>query len=48
MAIVKLDTKQITDWTSFHLLCKEVFGFPSFYGNEYECLDRLFELFDRR
>lgn len=32
MATVLLDTKQITDWTSFHSLCKEVFGFPAFYG----------------
>ena len=29
---VSLDTKQISDWNSFHLLCKEAFGFPDFYG----------------
>ncbi len=23
---------QIKDWKSFHLLCKEKFGFPDFYG----------------
>ena len=32
MANVRLDTKRITDWKSFHLLCKEEFGFPDFYG----------------
>lgn len=32
MAFVQLDTKQITDWASFHLVCKEAFGFPDFYG----------------
>ena len=32
MATVRLDTKLITDWASFHLVCKEVFGFPDFYG----------------
>ena len=32
MATTSLNTKQITDWTSFHLVCKETFGFPDFYG----------------
>ena len=32
MAEVNLNTKQIKDWTSFYLLCKEKFGFPDFYG----------------
>jgi hypothetical protein len=32
MANVRIDTKQITDWESFHQLCKEQFGFPDFYG----------------
>ncbi len=32
MANVRLDTKQINDWKSFHQLCKEEFGFPDFYG----------------
>ena len=32
MANVRLDTKRITDWESFHQLCKEQFGFPDFYG----------------
>ncbi len=32
MATVKLDTKQITDWASFHSLFKEALGFPDFYG----------------
>ena len=32
MAVVRLYTNQITDWASFHLVCKEAFGFPDFYG----------------
>ena len=32
MASVQLDTKLITDWASFHFVCKEAFGFPEFYG----------------
>lgn len=32
MATVRLNTNQITDWASFHLVCKEAFGFPEFYG----------------
>ena len=32
MATVRLPTKRITDWRSFHEVCQEVFGFPDFYG----------------
>jgi RNAse (barnase) inhibitor barstar len=32
MAIVRIDGTKITDWASFHIVCKEAFGFPSFYG----------------
>ena len=32
MATVRLDTTRITDWNSFHEVCREVFGFPTFYG----------------
>lgn len=32
MAIVRLNTEQITDWASFHRVCQEAFGFPDFYG----------------
>lgn len=32
MAVVRLNTNTITDWASFHLACKEAFGFPDFYG----------------
>ena len=32
MATARLDTKLITDWSTFHLVCKETFGFPEFYG----------------
>jgi hypothetical protein len=31
-ATVTLDTRTITDWSSFHGECASVFGFPSFYG----------------
>ena len=33
MTTVRLNTEQITDWASFHLVWKEAFGFPDFYGN---------------
>ena len=32
MPIVQIDGWKINDWTSFHSTCREVFGFPSFYG----------------
>lgn len=32
MATARLNTESITDWQSFHELCREVFGFPDFYG----------------
>lgn len=32
MANIRLNTEQITDWASFHQVCKEAFGFPDFYG----------------
>lgn len=32
MATIRLNTEQITDWASFHFVCKEAFGFPDFYG----------------
>ena len=30
--IVKLDTRRITDWATFHIVFAELFGFPNFYG----------------
>jgi hypothetical protein len=30
--IVRLDTRRITDWESFHDVFAEAFGFPAFYG----------------
>jgi RNAse (barnase) inhibitor barstar len=41
MAFVKINTKQITDWASFHQVCKEAFGFPDFYGNNMNAWIRL-------
>ena len=32
MTIVRLPTAAITDWDSFHQVCQETFGFPTFYG----------------
>ncbi len=32
MVVVQLNTKLIIDKASFHLVCKEAFGFPSFHG----------------
>jgi hypothetical protein len=30
--IVKLDTRRIADWPTFHDIFSELFGFPDFYG----------------
>ena len=47
MAFVRLNTQQINDWASFHLVCKEDFGFPDFYGKNMnawiDCLSYLTE-----
>jgi len=32
MKTVRIDTRRIKDWDTFHDLFAEVFGFPSFYG----------------
>jgi RNAse (barnase) inhibitor barstar len=32
MTLVKLDTRRITDWDSFHDVFAEALGFPGFYG----------------
>jgi barstar (barnase inhibitor) len=32
MRLVKLDTRLITDWDTFHDAFAETFGFPTFYG----------------
>ena len=46
MVLVKLDTRRIRDWDSFHAVFAEVFGFPDFYGRNMDawidcmtCLD---------
>lgn len=32
MKLIKLDTRRICDWDTFHDVFAEVFGFPDFYG----------------
>jgi hypothetical protein len=32
MTLVKLDTRRIRDWDTFHGVFAEAFGFPDFYG----------------
>lgn len=32
MQLVTLDTRRIADWTTFHDVFAEIFGFPAFYG----------------
>jgi RNAse (barnase) inhibitor barstar len=32
MELVKLDTRRITDWPTFHEVFAEIFGFPDYYG----------------
>ncbi len=31
-AVIKLDTRSIINWETFHNVFEEVFGFPGFYG----------------
>ena len=30
---IVLPTRTISDWTTFHTMCKSLFGFPDFYGS---------------
>jgi hypothetical protein len=32
MVVVRVDTRRIRDWASFHDVFAELFGFPDFYG----------------
>ncbi|MES2463539.1 MAG: barstar family protein [Armatimonadota bacterium] len=32
MTLVKLDTRRLQDWDTFHEVFAETFGFPNFYG----------------
>ena len=32
MTVVKIDTRRIKDWETFHDVFAELFGFPGFYG----------------
>lgn len=32
MQVVRIDTRRIQDWASFHAVFAETFGFPAFYG----------------
>jgi Barstar (barnase inhibitor) len=45
MPVVRLDTRRISDWDSFHSVFAEVFGFPAFYGRNMnawiDCIDYL-------
>lgn len=38
MAIVFVDTTEIKDWQSFHQIFSQIFGFPTFYGNNMDAL----------
>jgi hypothetical protein len=33
MSVVKIDTRKITDWNSFHEVFRALIGFPVTYGN---------------
>lgn len=40
MTLVRLDTRRITDWPTFHDEFAELFGFPEFYGRNMDaCID---------
>jgi hypothetical protein len=47
MTVVKIDTRRIRDWDTFHDVFAEVFGFPGFYGRNLnawiDCLTSLDE-----
>ena len=47
MALAFLNTEDIGDWDSFHKICKKIFGFPDFYGENMnawiDCLSYLYE-----
>src|SRR3954462_9909554 len=48
MNLVKIDSRRITDWTSFHEVFAEVFGFPDFYGRNMNAwIDCMTNLDDR-
>jgi hypothetical protein len=47
LAEVVLDGQRITDWESFHAICREAFGFPDFYGANMDAwIDCLTYLYD--
>jgi hypothetical protein len=48
MAIVRIDGTKITDWASFHIACKEAFGFPSFYGENMDAFIDCLTYIDER
>ena len=33
MVLVEIDTRRISDWTTFHEVFAEAFGFPDYYGH---------------
>jgi len=44
--LIKIDCNQFRDWDSFHSYCRDLFGFPKFYGRNMDawidcmtCLD---------
>jgi hypothetical protein len=49
--IVRIDTRRITDWDSFHSVFAELLGFPDFYGRNMnawiDCLTSIDEPGDR-
>jgi len=48
VALVQLDGRLIYDWASFHRLCKEAFGFPSFYGENMDAFIDCLTYIDER
>ena len=33
LTVIRVDAREITDWASFHITFKRLFGFPDFYGH---------------
>ncbi len=44
--MVFVDTTEITDWQFFHQIFSQIFGFPTFYGNNMDAFIDCLSYFD--
>jgi hypothetical protein len=45
--VVRINAAEIQDWSSFHAVFQQVFGFPDFYGHNLDAWNRLHDLLRR-